>query len=257
MKRAVATLEMAVPLAALALVWQGLAQSGLFPPLLIPPIPDIGREAWRLIVSGILLHHLAASLFRVVVGVTIGSIVGVALGLAMGLSVRAERFFLPIVNMLLPIPSIALVPLFVLWFGLGSTAVILLVAFVASLQVIFNTWTGVKSADVKLLRVGQSMNAPRWMLIWRIIVPSALPLILTGLRLAFARGWIGTVAGELVAGTQWGLGWMIFSALQFLKTPSMLVGLVTIGLVGLAVEKLVFQPLEARTVVRWGMLQES
>lgn len=100
------------------------------------------------------------------------------------------------------------------------------------------------------------MNATWLTRIWKIVLPSALPAILAGLRLAVARGWIATIAGELVAGTEWGLGWMIYNALQYLKTSSMLVGLVTIGLVGLAIEKFIFQPIEARTVVRWGMVQE-
>jgi hypothetical protein len=88
------------------------------------------------------------------------------------------------------------------------------------------------------------------------VIPSALPTIISGFRLGFARGWIATVAGELVAGTEWGLGWMIYNSLQYLKTSSMLVGLITIGLVGIIIEKLIFQPIEYRTVIRWGMVQE-
>src|ERR1700754_3468735 len=243
--------HVALPLIVLALLWEMLARSGWFPRLLLPPLSAIADQAWSLIISGVLFKHLAASLARLLAGVFIGSIFGLALGVAMGLFGWVERFFSPLINMFLPIPSVALVPLSVLWFGLGSTAVVLLTAFVAGLQVAFNTWTGVKSADVKLLRVGQSMNASWSTRIWKIVLPSALPTILAGLRLAVARGWIATVAGELVAGTEWGLGWMIYNALQYLKTPTMLVGLVTIGLVGLIIEKVIFQPIESCTVVRW------
>lgn len=248
--------QLLLPLFVLALCWQLLALSGWFTPLLLPSLPTIGDQAWALISSGILLKHLLASLARLFAGFFIGAVIGLGLGVLMGLFRWVDRFFAPLLNIFLPIPSVALVPLAVLWFGLGSTAVVLLTAFVAGLQVTFNTWMGVKSADVKLLRVGESMNATWWTKVWKIVLPSALPTILAGLRLAIARGWIATVAGELVAGTEWGLGWMIYNALQYLKTSTMLVGLVTIGLVGLVIEKVIFQPIEAQTVVRWGMVQD-
>jgi ABC-type nitrate/sulfonate/bicarbonate transport system permease component len=256
LKYAASIWHLALPLITLALIWEALARSGWFPPLLLPHLSEIFQQGYHLIISGILLNHLLASLARLLSGFAIGALFGLALGVAMGLSAWAERFFSPLLNIFLPIPSVALVPLFVLWFGLGSLAVVLLTAFISGLQVTFNTWTGVKSADVKLLRVGQSMNATLSTRIWKIVLPSALPTILAGLRLALARGWIATVAGELVAGTEWGLGWMIYNALQYLKTPTMLVGLVTIGLVGLVIEKIIFEPIEACTVVRWGMVQE-
>jgi NitT/TauT family transport system permease protein len=247
-------LEFVLPFAAVIGVWQLLAASGWFPPVLIPSVPRILETGWNLIVSGVLFEHSLASIARLLIGFAIGCIVGVMLGLAMGLSIRTERFFLPLLNLTLPIPSIALLPLTILWFGLGNPSVVILVAFVVSLQVTLNTWTGVKTTSGLLLRVGQSMGAPRSMVIARIVLPSALPFVLTGLRLGLARGWIGTVAGEMVSSSNWGLGWMIFNALQFLQTATMLVGLATIGLAGYAIEKLIFQPIERRTVVRWGML---
>jgi NitT/TauT family transport system permease protein len=253
-RRLAETLEFILPFAVVAGVWQLLASSGLFPPVLIPSLSRVIQTAWSLILSGVLFGHLFASAARLLIGFTIGCVVGIMLGLAMGLSIRTERFFLPLLNLTLPIPSIALLPLTVLWFGLGNSSVVILVAFVVSLQVTLNTWTGVKTTSGLLLRVGQSMGAPRTMVIARIVLPSALPFVLTGLRLGLARGWIGTVAGEMVSSSNWGLGWMIFNALQFLQTANMLVGLATIGLVGYAVEKLILQPIETRTVVRWGML---
>ncbi len=248
--------ETLVPFLVLAGGWEILARSGRFTPLMVPPLASIGAEFWALLRSGVLLHHLGASAARLAAGFAAGTAIGLAVGLAMGLSGRIERFFLPILNVFLPIPSIALVPLFALWFGLSNLAVVMLVTFACSLQVIFNVWTGVRSADERLIRVGQSMNAPRAMMVLQIVLPSALPMILTGARLGLARGWIATIAGELVGGSDWGLGWMIFNSLQFLKTATMLVGLVAIGLVGYLIERAVFQPFERRTVVRWGMVQQ-
>lgn len=246
--------EVISPFAAVAVLWQLLAVSGWFPPVLIPGVPRIVQTGWELIHSGVLFGHLLASMARLATGFAVGTVVGLILGLGMGLSVRAERFFLPLLNLALPLPSIALLPLMVLWFGLGNLAVVILIAFVASLQVALNIWTGVKTTNALLLRVGQSMGAPRTMIVADIVLPSALPFLLTGLRLGLARGWIATVAGEMVSATSWGLGWMIFNALQFLQTSTMLVGLATIGLVGYTIEKVVFQAVERRTVMRWGML---
>ncbi|MBI3636068.1 MAG: ABC transporter permease [Candidatus Rokubacteria bacterium] len=245
------------PFVALAAVWELLARSGWFPPALAPTLATIVDRAWILMSSGILFLHLGASVARLLTGYVAGSILGIAVGIAMGRSAAVERFCLPLLSLGLPIPSIALVPLFVLWFGLGNTSAILLVAFVASLQVVYNTWTGVKTTNPLWLRVGGSMNATQATILRKIVLPAAFPFILTGLRLGLARGWIGTVAGEMVSTSSWGLGWMIFNALQFLQTSTMLIGLITIGIVGYVIEKLAFQPVERRTVIRWGMLLEQ
>jgi ABC-type nitrate/sulfonate/bicarbonate transport system permease component len=182
-------LEFILPFVVVAGVWQLLAVSGWFPPVLIPSVPRVLQTGWSLILSGVLFGHLFASMARLLIGFAVGCVVGSMLGLAMGLSIRMERFFLPLLNLTLPIPSIALLPLTVLWFGLGNPSVVILVAFVVSLQVTLNTWTGVKTTSGLLLRVGQSMGAPRAMIIARIVLPSALPFVLTGLRLGLARGW--------------------------------------------------------------------
>jgi len=179
-------LEFVLPFIVVTGIWQLLAASGLFPPVLIPSVPRIIQTGWNLILSGVLFEHLFASTARLLIGFLIACAVGVTLGLAMGLSTRAERFFLPLLNLALPIPSIALLPLTVLWFGLGNSSVVILVAFVASLQVILNTWTGVKTTSGLLLRVGHSMGAPRRMVITHIVLPSALPFVLTGLRIIMA-----------------------------------------------------------------------
>src|SRR5215470_1241788 len=167
-------LEFVLPFAAVAVAWQLLAMSGSFPSVLVPTVPRILQTGWDLVRSGVLSGHLSASAARLLIGFAIGSTVGVMVGLAMGLSIRAERFFLPLLNLALPIPSIALLPLTVLWFGLGNLSVVILVAFVASVQVTLNTWTGVKTTNGLLLRVGQSMGASRSMIITRIVLPSAL-----------------------------------------------------------------------------------
>ena len=153
-----------------------------------------------------------------------------------------------------PIPGLAYAPLFLLWFGLGDVAAVLLVGFVAAFPIVFNTWTGVKAVKEIWVRAAQAMGAGDRALFRLVILPGALPYILTGLRLGLAQAWRILVGVEMLAAVQWGLGWLIFGAREFLTTDVMLSGIIVIALIGLALEKLVFQRVEQFTLVRWGML---
>jgi NitT/TauT family transport system permease protein len=180
--------------------------------------------------------------------------VGVLIGIAMGRFRRAEGLLLPLVSIGAPIPGLAYAPLFLLWFGLGDTGSIVLVAFVSAFSITLNTWTGVKAVKEIWVRAAQSMGADERRLFRHVILPGALPYILTGCRLGLAQAWRILVAVEMLAAVPWGLGWLIFGAREFLNTDAMLAGIAVIGVIGLALEKLVFQPLERYTVVRWGMV---
>jgi NitT/TauT family transport system permease protein len=172
----------------------------------------------------------------------------------MGRSRRAEDIFLPLVSIGAPIPGLAYTPLFLLWFGLGNRTAVLLVGFVSAFPIIFNTWTGVKAVKEIWVRSAQAMGADSRRLFHHVILPGSLPYVLTGLRLGLAQAWRILVGVEMLAAVPWGLGWMIFGAREFLNTDVMLAGVFIIGVIGLALEKLVFQRLEQYTVVRWGMM---
>jgi NitT/TauT family transport system permease protein len=208
----------------------------------------------RLTVEGILPRHAIETLYRLGLGFAIAALAGVAIGIVMGRSRAAEALLLPLVSIGAPIPGLAYAPLFLLWFGLGDTGSIVLVAFVSAFAVIQNTWTGVKAVKEIWLRAARTMGAQGRRLFWHVIVPGALPYILTGLRLGLAQAWRILVAVEMLAAVDWGLGWLIFGAREFLNTDAMLAGIAVIAAIGLALEKLVFQKLENYTVVRWGML---
>ena len=172
----------------------------------------------------------------------------------MGRSRRAEDIFLPLISIGAPIPGLAYAPLFLLWFGLGNVSAVLLVAFVSAFPIIYNAWTGVKAVKEIWVRSAQAMGADDRRLFRHVILPGALPYIMTGLRLGLAQAWRILVGIEMLAAVPWGLGWLIFGAREFLNTDVMLAGIAVIALIGLALEKLVFQPLENFTVVRWGMI---
>jgi ABC-type nitrate/sulfonate/bicarbonate transport system permease component len=235
-------------------LWEMMAHFGTFPPRLFPPLEAVAAALWRLTVSGILPHHAGETILRLAAGFVLASIVGVAVGIAMGRSRRAEDIFLPLVSIGAPIPGVAYAPLFLLWFGLGNFSAVLLVGFVSAFPIIFNTWTGVKAVKEIWVRSAQVMGADNRRLFHHVIVPGALPYILTGLRLGLAQAWRILVVVELLAAVPWGLGWLIFGAREFLNTDVMLAGIAVIGVIGLVLEKVVFQRLEAFTVVRWGMM---
>jgi NitT/TauT family transport system permease protein len=244
----------AFPFLVLAVAWEITARSGVFPAKLFPSLVEVGGAFWYLTVEGILPHHALDTIIRLLGGFAGAAVVGVAIGILMGRSRRVEDICLPLVSMLAPIPGIAWAPLFLLWFGLGNRPAIMLVAFVSAFPIIFNTWTGVKAVKEIWVRSAQAMGADNRNLFIKVIVPGSLPYMLTGLRLGLAQAWRALVGVEMLAAVPWGLGWMIFGAREFLNTDVMLAGVVVIGILGLTLEKLVFQRLERFTVQRWGMM---
>lgn len=244
----------AIPFVAVGALWESVARSGVFPRRLFPPLEDVAETFARLTASGILPHHALETIARLLGGFAIAALIGVALGIAMGRSRRAEDLLLPLVAVGAPIPGLAYAPLFLLWFGLGDTGAVILVGFVAAFPIVLNSWTGVKAVKEIWIRAAQTMGASDRRLFRCVILPGALPYILTGLRLGLAQAWRILVAVEMLAAVPWGLGWLIFGAREFLNTDAMLAGIVVIGAIGLGLEKLVFQPLERYTVVRWGMM---
>jgi NitT/TauT family transport system permease protein len=237
-------------------LWEIVAHLGVFPARLFPPLETIAATFVRLTLSGILPRHALETVFRLLAGFAIAASIGVVIGIAMGRSRRAQDIFLPLVSLGAPIPGLAYAPLFLLWFGLGNLAAILLVGFVAMFPVILNTWTGVKAVKEIWVRSAVTLGADNRRLFRQVILPGALPYILTGLRLGLAQAWRILVAVEMLASVSWGLGWLIFGAREFLNIDVMLAAITVIAIIGLTLEKLVFQRLENFTVVKWGMVAQ-
>jgi len=244
----------AFPFLVLGAAWEIVAHLDFFPTKLFPPIETIAATFYRLTVSGILPLQVAETLLRLAAGFALAAAIGVTLGILMGRSRRIEDIALPLVSIGAPIPGIAYAPLFMLWFDLGNKSAILLVGFVSAFPIIFNTWTGVKAVKEIWVRSAQVMGADDRRLFRHVILPGALPYVLTGLRLGLAQAWRILVVVELLAAVPNGLGLLIFGARQFLATDVMLAGIAVIGIIGLALEKLIFQRLEQATVIRWGMM---
>ncbi|MFN4987853.1 MAG: ABC transporter permease [Burkholderiales bacterium] len=238
-------------------IWQALAVYGGFPEKLVPSISQIFQTFFRLLNEGILLSSAVSTLYRLLLGFLISGVVGVFVGILMGRYRVIEETLLPLISFIYPIPGIAYAPLFVLWFGLGDLPSILLISFASVFPVIMNTWKGVKAVKPVWIRSATVMGAKESDIFRKIVLPGALPFILSGLRLGLAAAWRILVAVEMLMSVKIGLGWMIFGSQTFLNTDVMLATIILIGLIGVLMEKQIFERIERRTVVRWGMVRST
>jgi NitT/TauT family transport system permease protein len=245
----------AVTLVTAAALYEALARSGIFAAVLLPNIPTVLRALSTMMLDGTMELHAAYTLYRVLCGFFLAVVFALPLGILMARVKRVENFVLPLVSALMPIPSFALVPLFMLWFGIGNLTTILIVFYAASFPMLLNTWSGVRSVNPLWLRAAGSMGADERRLFWKVIIPGAFPFIITGMRQAFLRCWIAVVGAEMIAASDWGLGWVIFDAKEFLNADVMLASLIVIGGIGFVFERVVFGSLERATVLRWGMVR--
>ena len=253
--RARSTLRATVTIAIACAIYEAVARTGYFPAGADADAAEGVERAVGSLMDGSMIGHAAGTLYRVLFGLGIAIAVGIPLGILMGRFKPIENFFMPLVSALMPIPSLAWVPLFLLWFGLGNTVAILIVFYAALFPMLLNTWSGVRAVNPLWLRAAGAMGADENALFWKVMVPGAAPFIITGLRQSFLRAWIAVIGAEFLAASDWGLGWVIFDAKEFLNADLMLASLIVIGGIGFAFERLVFGSIEKATVQRWGMVR--
>ncbi|MGK3130404.1 taurine ABC transporter permease TauC [Pantoea sp. C8B4] len=226
--------------ALLLLVWWGVTTLGLVAPLFLPP-PQQVLQKLLLIASpqgfmdATLWQHLGASLTRMLVALFFAALIGIPVGIAMGLSPAIRGLLDPLIELYRPVPPLAYLPLMVIWFGIGETSKILLIYLAIFAPVTLSTLAGVKNAQQVRIRAAQALGASRWQLLRFVILPGALPEILTGLRIGLGVGWSTLVAAELIAATR-GLGFMVQSAGEFLATEVVLAGIAVIALIAFSLE---------------------
>jgi NitT/TauT family transport system permease protein len=245
----------ALTILVLAAGYELVARSGYFPPVLMPTLSKIGSTLLTGLLDGSILTHAGATMYRVMVGLALAVAVGLPLGVLMGRFTPVENFVMPLASALMPIPSLAWVPVFILWFGLGNIVAILIVFYAAIFPMLLNVWSGVRAVNPIWLRAAGAMGADEKALFWKVMVPGCSPFIITGVRQAFLRAWIAVIGAEFLAASDFGLGWVIFDAKEFLNADVMMASLVVIGAIGFAFERLVFGSIERATVQRWGMVR--
>ncbi len=235
-----------VPLVALVLIWQIAHQSGVYSTALFPS----PAEVYNVFVEDYreLARHAQASVGRVVVGVGIAFVFSVPAGLLIGRFPTLDRLFDWSIQMFRSFPVIALIPLAILFFGIGERPAVVLITVAAFWPLLISTIFGVKSVDRMLLKVAQASGASERLVLTDILLPSALPAILTGLRLALGSGWLTVVAAEMMA-VKSGLGYMIMYAQVIFRPDLIFAGILIIGGIGLLFDQVVRQ---ARTLLcRW------
>ncbi|MBW2632583.1 MAG: ABC transporter permease subunit [Deltaproteobacteria bacterium] len=182
-----------------------------------------------------LWQHIGYSVFRVLAGVFFGCLVGIPLGFAMGLSTKLRGIFDPIVEFMRPIPPLALIPLVVLWFGIGEKAKIILLFLTAVFIMTIAARSGVSSVKISKVYAAYSLGATKWQVLRYVILPNALPEIFTGVRTAMGVCWATVIAAELVAANV-GIGFMIMVAANFLSSDLVVMGIIIIGVIGFGIE---------------------
>lgn len=226
-------------IASLLWLWWAVTSAGLIEPLFLPSPQAVLARGWQLLGEGYmnasLWQHLGASLGRIGLGLLAAVLTAVPLGIAIGRHRIVRGIFDPLIEFYRPIPPLAYLPLIVIWCGIGELSKVLLIYLAIFAPVAIATATGVRNVDPTKLRAAQSLGATQAQLIRHVILPSALPDILTGIRIGLGVGWSTLVAAELIAATE-GLGFMVQSAAQFLVTDVVILGILVIALIAFALE---------------------
>ncbi len=236
----------------LLLCWEGISRAGWVTPLILPspsavalrwvaylapltPFDPVEGPWWRWALSGELPHDVFTSVMRIAVGFGIGAGLALPLGLLMGARPVVYELFNPVLQVLRPIPPIAYIPLAILWFGLGNPPAFFLIALGAFFPVLMNTIAGVRAVDAIYLRAAQNLGAGEWTLFWRVMIPAAMPYILTGIRVGIGVAFIVVIVAEMIA-VNTGLGYRILEAREYFWSDKVIAGMFTIGLCGLGID---------------------
>lgn len=230
------------------LLWQFLVQFGVIPERILPAPLAVVQAALRLTLSGQLFADVLVSTQRALLGLVVGGGIGFALGLLNGMFLRSEKLFDTTIQMIRTIPNLALVPLVILWFGIGDEARLFLIALGVFFPIYINTFHGVRQVDSGLIEMGRVYGLSTRQLFWQIIFPGAMPAILLGLRIALGVMWLTLIVAETVA-VDSGIGYLAASAREFIRTDVMVFSVVLYALLGKLADA-VARLLEQR-LLRW------
>jgi NitT/TauT family transport system permease protein len=221
----------------LIIIWEAVCRAGLVSPIMLPAPSAIVIKWIEWLRSGELLLDILGSLGRVTGGFLLGAGLALPLGLFMGASPRVYEYINPIIQVLRPIPPIAWIPMSILWFGLGNPPAIFLISLGAFFPVLMNTIAGVQNVDGIYLRAARNLGAGQSAMFRRVILPAATPYILAGIRIGIGTAFIVVIVSEMIAVNN-GLGYRILEAREFMWSDKIIAGMITIGLLGLAIDQL-------------------
>jgi NitT/TauT family transport system permease protein len=246
-------------LVALGLVWQAYA-TWVSNDLVFPKLSDVLVAWWKSTINGVLPSRTWNSLHTLLIGYAVGIGLGIAMTTAAIVTRVGNDVLATLTSMFNPLPAIALLPLALLWFGLGQGSIIFVLAHSVLWPFALNTHSGYLSVSETLRMAGRNCGLAPLQYVARVLMPAALPSIIAGLKIAWAFGWRTLIAAELVFGASskgGGVGWFIFEKRNDLDIPEVFAGLLVIVIIGLVMEGVFFRTLEQRTVRKWGMSRSS
>jgi ABC-type nitrate/sulfonate/bicarbonate transport system permease component len=249
-----------IPIAGFLILWQVLAVERIIQPGIFSSPPEVLRQMlalWSEQVGGrsVLLTDLLVTLKRLFLASLLGILVGVAVGFFMGLSQTFYRFLDPLITIVMPIPGIAMAPLFIIWMGFGDPTIITVGAVATFFPVAYNTCTGVRSMDQRLVQAAQLMGGNRFTIFTQVYGPWAAVYVFTGIKLGLARCWRTVIAVEFIAAAGTGLGYMIWEGASYLNASIVFGGIILTALIFASIEKGMIRPLERVTIEKWGMVR--
>ncbi|HWA36295.1 MAG TPA: ABC transporter permease [Burkholderiales bacterium] len=245
-----------IPFIPVIALWAIVAESGMFPRAFFPGPMDVVKAFGTLTYKGILPDYLEDSIVRLAIGAAAGMAIGIPLGVLVGLSSKAHKALWPILLFFQAVGDIAWLPLLLIWFGFGLGTMTFVIVYTVLFPVVLNTVLGVRSVPAVLTRAAQSLGASAPRVLWEVVLPGALPNILTGLRNGLGYGWRALIAAEMIVGTS-GIGFLMFDARRAGSVVEILLGMVILGLLWYVVDGWILAPLEKKTVQRWGMVQRT
>ncbi|MCX7923555.1 MAG: ABC transporter permease [Clostridia bacterium] len=219
------------------LIWEFIPKLGLADTTFLPPFSKVAAALWKLTVTGVLFKHLIISLQRAVLGFGLGLLISIPLGLLIGWFKGVERFVDPLLQTFRQTSALALFPVFILLFGIGEVSKVAIIFWSVQWPILLNTISGVKSVEPLLIKSARSMGASSFTLLLKVIVPGAFPSIFTGIRLSATYSILILIAAEMI-GSNAGLGFLLYESEIKFEIPEMYAAIVTMSLLGLAVNYL-------------------
>jgi len=248
------SLRSIVPFLPLLALWWAVAAAEVFPRAFFPGPGEVARAFVALVYKGILPEYLTDSVVRLAVGAAAGTAIGIPLGLLVGLNRTAHRALWPVLLFFQAIGDIAWLPILLIWFGFGLVTMTFVIVYTVLFPIVLNTVLGVRSIPQDLHRAARSLGASPAQVVREVVLPGALPNIVTGLRNGLGYGWRALIAAEIIVGTS-GIGFMMFDARRAGSVVEIMLGMIVLGLLWYAVDAWVLAPIERATGERWGIVQ--
>ncbi len=244
-----------VPFIPVIALWWAVSALEVFPRVFLPGPGDVLQSFGSLVYKGILPDYLQDSMVRLAVGAFCGIALGIPLGILIGMSRRAHAALWPVLLFFQAIGDIAWLPILVIWFGYGLVSMTFVIVYTVIFPVVLNTVLGVRSIPITMHRAALSLGASRWQVLWEVVLPGALPNIVTGLRNGLGYGWRALIAAEIIVGTS-GIGFLMFDARRAGSTVEILLGMIILGILWYIVDSWILAPIERATGQRWGLVSK-